>query len=113
MLLVGLIVAMIVGIVAWVGGDGSECAAARAGDQNPLICSRQFDPYMQATVVTPVLLRRLHGICSLLSRRGKMDVVRQTALGQSANSRQYLGCIHHSRMGHSTEARLVTPGACF
>jgi hypothetical protein len=25
MLLVGLIVAMIVGIVAWVGGDGSEC----------------------------------------------------------------------------------------
>ena len=112
MLLVGLIVAMIVGIVAWVGGDGSECAAARAGDQNPLICSRQFDPYMQATVVTPVLLRRQWDMQFIIKTR-EMDVVRQTALGQSANSRQYLGCIHHSRMGHSTEARLVTPGACF
>jgi hypothetical protein len=28
-----------------------------------------------------VLMRKLHGICSLLSRRGEVDVVRQTALG--------------------------------
>jgi hypothetical protein len=39
---------------------------------------------------------------------GKWTWLRQTALGQSANSRQYLGCIHRSRMGHSIEARLVT-----